>query len=80
MPYICHPVQFKKDKNKDMLALLDSGSKVNTMTLAYIAQLGLKVQKTNFGVQKIDKSFLATYSIVIATFQVFNKLGCSRFF
>ena len=38
------------------------------MTPAYKAQLGFKVQKTNIGAQKIDKSPLKTYRMVIATF------------
>ena len=77
---ICYPVQFRKDKGKDVLALLDSGSEVNAMTPAYTAHLGLKVRVTDVGVQKIDGSSLATYSMVIAAFQVVNKLGCSWFF
>ena len=35
---------------------------------------------TNISMQKIDGSSLATYGIVIAAFQVINKLVCSRFF
>ena len=50
------------------------------MTPAYAAHLGLKVKVTNVGAQKIDRSSLATYSIVIAIFQVVNKLGCFWFF
>ena len=50
------------------------------MTPAYTAQLGLKVQKTNIGAQKIDGSSLKTHGIVIATFQVFDKLSRSWFF
>ena len=50
------------------------------MTLVYAAHLGLKVRVTNVGAQKIDGSSLATYGMVIAAFQVVNKLGCSRFF
>ena len=65
---ICYPVQFRKDKGNDILALLNSGSKVNAMTLAYAAHLGLKVRVTNVGAQKIDKSLLATYNMVIAAF------------
>ena len=49
------------------------------MTLAYAAQLGFKVQKTNIGAQKIDNSSLATYGIVIAVFYILDKLGCSWF-
>ena len=77
---ICYLVQFCKDKGKDVLAFLDSGSEVNTMTPAYAAHLGLKVRVTDVGTQTIDGSSLATYNMVIATFQVVNKLGRSRFF
>ena len=80
VPYICYSVQFRKDEGKDVLVLLNSGSKVNSMTLAYAAHLGLKVRVTNVGAQKIDGSSLATYSMVIAAFQVVNKLGRSQFF
>ena len=68
VPYICYLVQFRKDKGKNVLVLLDSGREVNAMTLAYVAHLGLKVKVTNVGTQKIDRSSTATYDMVIATF------------
>ena len=77
---ICYPVQFWKDKNRNVLDLLDSDSKVNAMTLVYVAQLGLKVWKIDVNTQKIDDSLLATYNIVIVAFQIFDTLGGSRFF
>ena len=77
---ICYPVQFRKDKGKDILALLDSRSKRNAMTPDYVAHLGLKVRMTNVGAQKIDGSSIATYDIVIAALQIVDKLGCSWFF
>ena len=77
---ICYPVQFSKDKGKNVLALLNSRSKVNAMTPVYAAHLGVKLRLTDIGVQKIDKSLLATYGMFIAAFQVVNKLGHSRFF
>ena len=80
VPCIYYLVQFRKDKDKDVLALLDSGREVNAMTSAYMANLGFKVRVTNVGMQKIDRFSLATYSMVIAAFQVVNKLGRSRFF
>ena len=80
VPCICYPVQFRKDKGKDVLALLDSRIEIKVMTSAYAAYLGLKVRVTNVGAQKIDRSLLAIYGIVIATFQVIDKLDCSRFF
>ena len=46
---ICYPVQFQKDKSKDVLALLNCKNKVNIITPAYTAQLRLKVRKTNVG-------------------------------
>ena len=70
-------MQFGKDKGKNVLALLDFESEVNAMTPAYAAQLGLKVQKTDICAQKIDRSSLATYGMVIAAFQLLNKLGPS---
>ena len=60
--------------------MLNSESKVNAMTPAYAAQLGLKMQRTNVSAQKIDGSSLLTYGIIIAAFQVLDKLGRSSFF
>ena len=80
VPCICYPVQFRKNKGRDVLDLLDSKSEVNAMISAYAAHLGLKVRVTNVGTQKIDGSSLTTYGIVIAAFQVVNKLGRSWFF
>ena len=77
---IYYPIQFCKDKGKDTLALLNSESKVNAITSAYVAHLSLKVGLTNVGMQKIDGFSVATYGIVIAAFQIVNKLGRSRFF
>ena len=41
VPCIYYPVQFRKDKGAIIRALIDLGSKVNTMTPAYAKQLGL---------------------------------------
>ena len=60
--------------------MLDLGNKVNVMTLASADQLGLKMQRTDVSAQKIDRSSLKTYGIVIAVFQVLDKLSCFRFF
>ena len=80
VPCICYPIQFRKYKGKDVLALLDFRSGVNAMTPAYEAYLGLKVRVTDVSVHKIDGSSIATYGIVIATFQIVDKLGRSRLF
>ena len=80
IPCICYLVQFRKDKGKNVSALLDFESEVNAMTPAYVAHLSLKVRITDVDVQKINGSLLATYGIVIAVFQVVDKLGRSWFF
>ena len=80
VPCIHYPVQFRKDKEATIWALIDSGSKVNVITPAYAKQLGLQVWKTVVGAQKIDGSSLQTFGMVIADFQVEDKLGRSRFF
>ena len=80
VPYIYYPVQFRKDKRATIWALIDSGSKINAMTLAFAKQLGLQVRKTDVGAQKIDGSLLRTFGMVIAGFQVENKFGRVRFF
>ena len=80
VPCIYYPVQFCKDKSKDVLALLNSGSEINVMSTAYTAHLGLKIRVTNVDTQKIDRFSLAIYSMVIAAFQVVDKLGRSWFF
>ena len=50
------------------------------MTLAYTAYLDFKVKVTKVGAQEIDGFSLATYGMVIATFQGVDKLGRSWFF
>ena len=47
VPCICYSIQFRKDKDTDVLALLDSGSEVITMISAYTIYLGLKVKMPN---------------------------------
>ena len=79
VPCIHYPVQFQKDKEV-IKALINSGSKVIAMTPAYAKQLGLQVQKTDVGAQKIDSSSLRTFGMVIAGFQVEDKLVRARFF
>ena len=77
VPCIRYPVQFRKDKGKNVLALLNSGREINAMTPAYATHLALKVRVTNVGAQNIDESSLETHGMVIAAFQVVNKLGPS---
>ena len=50
------------------------------MTSAYMANPGLKLRVTNIVAQKIARFSLVTYSMVIAAFQVVDKLNCSQIF
>ena len=66
-------------KNK-VQALIDLSSKVNAITPVYASILGLQVQRTDVGVQKIDGFTLKTFGMILASFQMENKLGRPRFF
>lgn len=55
--YISYSLYFQKDI-VEVRALIDSGSKINIMTLAFISKLGLKVGHTNIKPQIIDNSTL----------------------
>ena len=77
---ICYQVQFQKHKKKNVLALLNFESEINIMTPAHAAQLDFKMQKTDLDTQKIYRSSLETYGMVIAIFQILDKLNCSRIF
>ena len=50
------------------------------MNPAFAQKLGLHIQKTNVGAQKIDGSTLESFEIVIVDFQVKDKGGKPRFF
>ena len=80
VPCIHYPVQFEGTNETQVQALIDSGSEVNAMTPAYASRLGLRARHTNVGAQKIDGSTLQTFGIVLANFQVEDKLGKARFF
>ena len=79
VPCVHYPIHFRKD-TADVKALIDSGSEVNAMTPAYASKLGLQVRHTDVGAQKIDGSTLETFGMVLASFQVEDKLGRIRFF
>ena len=67
--YIYYQVQFKKN-TIEIWALMNLGIEINAIAPVYIKKLGLWVQKTDVRVQKIDRSTLETYDMVIAGFQV----------
>lgn len=50
------------------------------MTSVYTLKLGLKVCSTNIRVQKIDDSIFKTFGMVLASFQLDDKLGGTCFF
>ena len=79
VPCIHHLLSFQKN-NVNVRASIDSGSEVNAMTLAYASKLGLKVYHIDAGAQKIDGSILKIFGIVLAKFQVEDKLEKARFF
>ena len=49
--YINYPINFRE---KSMLALLNSSSKVNTIYPTFAKKLGFSIRPTDVGVQKID--------------------------
>lgn len=65
---IYYLVRFKKDQVETQ-TLIDSSSEVNAITWSYATMLGLKIHST-----------FKTFGIVLATFQVENKLKKARFF
>ena len=67
VPCIHYIVQFKRD-TIEVQALIDLRSEVNAMAPTYAKKLCLWLQKTNIGVQKINRSTLETYDMVIADF------------
>lgn len=71
---IYYPLHFGKDKESNIQVLIYFGRKVNTMTSAYAAKLVLKVCFINVRVQKIDNLIFKTIEIVLASFQIQNKL------
>ena len=77
--YIHYPIWFKKS-GVQVQALIDSSSKINAMTPGYASKLGLKVCPTDVVAQKIDGSTLEMFGMVLASFQVEDKLGRARFF
>lgn len=50
------------------------------MSLAFVSQLGLKVQQTDIGIQKIDSTTLEIYRIMVSIFSVSDKDGRERVF
>lgn len=73
-------MQSQKRGKEVIKVISNSSNKINAITLAYTKQLGLQIRQTNVWTQKIDNSSLKTLEIVIASFQVADKLGKVLFF
>ena len=50
------------------------------MTLECALKLGLKIYFTNIRAQKINSSTFKTFRMVLASFQIEDKFGKTRFF
>lgn len=58
-------IKFKKSYIK-VQALMNFDSEVNIMISAYVAVFALRVYPTDVGTQKIDKSTLLIYAMMLA--------------
>ena len=77
--YIHYPVQFKKNKTQ-VQVLVDLGSEVNGIYPSFAKQLGLSIQPTDVGAQKIDGTTQDIHGMVVAAFSVVDKANRVRFF
>lgn len=68
-PILCiHFLLYFKKDNFNVKALINSDNKVNNDSYLCKKKLKFWTQKTNIDAQKIDKSSVATYKMVIAGF------------
>ena len=77
VPCICYPVNFRK---KSVLALFNSGSKVNAVHSAFAKKLGLLIRPIDVRAQKINGTILETYRMVVAAFSIEDKANWVKFF
>lgn len=77
--YIYYWLYFWKN-TANVRALINSGNKINTMTLVYINKLDLKGCYIYVKIQKIDSSIFQIFEIILANFQIKNKLKKAWFF
>lgn len=76
--WIRYPVQFQE--NLEILAPIDFGSEINTMTPTYAVNLGLFIWESNFEDLKIDVLTFVTYSMILAWLLIQEKLDRVLFF
>ena len=62
-----------------MLALFNSGSKVNAIYPTFAKELGLPIGQTDIRAWKIDGTMLDTYKMIIVAFSVMDKLNQVKF-
>lgn len=72
--YIHYPFYFHKNKKNKVQVLINSSSEVNAITPAYASKLGFKIRRTNVRAQKINGFIFKIFEMVLARFQVENKL------
>lgn len=77
--YIYYLMQFKNNQVK-IQALINSGNKINAITKFYTAKLSFKVQLTNISAQKINYYIFKMFEIIIASFEVKDKLKKAQIF
>ena len=77
VPCIRYSINFRK---KSMSALLDPGSGVNAVHLAFAKELRLPIRPTDVRAQKINGTTLETYAIIVSVFLVENKANQVNFF
>lgn len=80
VPYIYYPLLFQNKNQNKARALINYNSEVNTMTLKHTSKLGFQVPQINIKAQKINGSIFETFGIILASFQIKDKLRRARFF
>lgn len=68
IPYIYYLPRFNKDKEIKVWTLINAGSKINAITLAYASMLDLPVWQTKIRVEEIDGFTIKTLKIVLINF------------
>lgn len=77
--YIYYPLCFWKN-TREVAALIDTSSKVNKMPLVYPSKISFQVHQIDIGAQKLNSSIFKTFEMILASFQVEDKLGKACFF
>ena len=66
-------VNFQKDQDITK-ALFNLKSKANKINPVFTKKLGLRIRQTDIGAQKINRSYLNTFRMIIISFSLQNKL------